>query len=82
MGAVVVVVVLGVDVVVEVVPVADEDGLVTGGPAVEQAPSSPSAATAASARNPCMNDGNPADFRWVEGAESARALGYTSIGGV
>ena len=50
---------MGVAVVVELVGMADEDGLVTGGPAVEQAPSSASAATAASARNPCMNDGNP-----------------------
>jgi hypothetical protein len=62
-GVAVVVVGLEVAVVVEVDCVADVDGLVTGGPAVEQAPSSPSAAAAASARNPCMSDGNPAGWR-------------------
>ena len=40
----------------------DVDGLVTGGPvsgaAVEHAPTSPSAARATSALDPCMNDGN------------------------
>jgi len=62
-GVVVVVVVLGVTVVVELDAMAAEDGLVTGDPAVEHAPSSPStpnAATTAGARYPCMDDGNPA----------------------
>jgi hypothetical protein len=58
-GEGVVVVVVGLGAAVELVPVADVDGLVTGGPAVEHAPSSPRAATSAGARYPCMNDGNP-----------------------
>jgi hypothetical protein len=69
-GAVVVdvVVELGAAVVVEVVG-AVVDGLVTGGPAVEQAPSRASAAIAASPGNRCMNDGNPAASRQVVGAQ-------------
>ena len=62
MGEVVVVIVLGVAVVVEGVGPGDVDALVTGEPGDEQAPSSPStpnAATTASPRYPCMDDGNP-----------------------
>jgi hypothetical protein len=56
-----------------------------GGATVEQPPSRPRAATTASAVDRCMNDGNRRPVRppnadagrprWVEGAESDRALG-------